>query len=262
MARSWRGDGPGFTIDWAGREWTLALDAPDPGLHAPGAGPMLALAALAARGRHDRTAFAPRQLAGFERHHGRIEATFLPADWSELTVRAAWAPFQDHGIDLEIQVSTRSVGQLRAVEVLIDSALGHPAGDQPRVVTARDRHAAGLSYDGREESVDDLATEPVPRSSDGWTCWDWDYAPSASHAAPAGWQVVMGRPEDVSRRILARGAATTFALFGHDLERGIVLRGRVRALVIPRAPGDEATGLRAIRVAYDAFCQEPPPLTT
>jgi hypothetical protein len=50
-------------------------------------------------------------------------------------------------------------------------------------------------------------------------------------------------------------------LFGHDLERGVVLRGRLRAIWLDQP--SNAEGLAALNeAAYDAFCSEPPPLTT
>ena len=45
-------------------------------------------------------------------------------------------------------------------------------------------------------------------------------------------------------------------LFGHDLEKGVILRGRMRALLIPRE-NDVKTAL----AAFDAFVQESPNLS-
>jgi len=46
-------------------------------------------------------------------------------------------------------------------------------------------------------------------------------------------------------------------LFSGDLEKGVILRGRVRGLLLPR-DGDQA----AAAAAFVAFAQSPPPLTT
>jgi hypothetical protein len=50
--------------------------------------------------------------------------------------------------------------------------------------------------------------------------------------------------------------AFRFRLFGHDLEKGVILRGRLRGLILPR-DGDEQIALEA----YDAFVKEPPNLS-
>ncbi|HMP59336.1 MAG TPA: hypothetical protein PKD86_08275, partial [Gemmatales bacterium] len=47
-----------------------------------------------------------------------------------------------------------------------------------------------------------------------------------------------------------------YRLFGHDLEKGVILRGRLRGLVLPR-DGDED----AARAAYAEFIKEPPNLS-
>jgi hypothetical protein len=52
------------------------------------------------------------------------------------------------------------------------------------------------------------------------------------------------------------GEQARFRLFGHDLEKGVILRGRLRGLIVTRA-GDEA----AAREAYRAFLREPPNLS-
>ncbi len=52
------------------------------------------------------------------------------------------------------------------------------------------------------------------------------------------------------------GQEVRFRLFGHDLEKGVILRGRLRGMVVPR-PVDEAVA----RAAYARFLREPPPLT-
>lgn len=50
--------------------------------------------------------------------------------------------------------------------------------------------------------------------------------------------------------------AFRYRLFGHDLEKGVILRGRLRGLVLPR-DGDED----AARAAFAEFVKEPPNLT-
>lgn len=58
---------------------------------------------------------------------------------------------------------------------------------------------------------------------------------------------------------LTRDAKTElirFKLFGHDLEKGVILRGRLRGMVLPRKRDEEA-----VRQEYGRFIKEPPNLT-
>ena len=262
MGCAWAGDGPAFTIEWGGRSWTLRTDVDRPGLYLTGRGPILGLAGLAARRRLDRNAFSGATLVACERHFDRIEATYLPPHWGELTLRAAWFPGAERAINLEIQVSARSVGELKAVEALVACDMGRSGPPACRVVTPRDRHCAGLSYDGREDPRDALETACLPRPGEVWPCWDWRRGGPVPDEPRV--LLVMGRPEDVSRKLIDPSGPTVFALFGHDLERGVVLRGRLRALWLdlPKPGADDAEVAHRVQVPYAEFCSEPPPLTT
>ena len=71
--------------------------------------------------------------------------------------------------------------------------------------------------------------------------------------------VEMVQANDCARRVLSKPAAGAFSidheLFGHDLEKGVVLRGRIRGIWIEsHSPEDE------IRRRYDEFLDEPPSL--
>jgi hypothetical protein len=71
----------------------------------------------------------------------------------------------------------------------------------------------------------------------------------------------MVHPDDVARRITESGKPTSvgnttrYGVFGHDLERGIVLRARLRG-VWTQSPTarDDALAM------FDQFRAEPPPL--
>lgn len=52
------------------------------------------------------------------------------------------------------------------------------------------------------------------------------------------------------------GRIIRFHLFGHDLEKGVILRGRLRGIIMPRE-GDEEEAQRA----YAQFLKEPPHLS-
>jgi hypothetical protein len=264
MARSWSGDGPEFDIAWGGRSWTLKVDGPRPGLRTsgPDAGPVLSLEGVAAPGRWDADAFSGATLVGFERRFERIEATYGPPGWGDLSIRAAWSPSGsgDEGIDLEIQLSAQSVGELKALEVKLASVLpelSKSSGRRKRWVEPRDARSARFSYDGREPDIHGLTTLPIP-----------DDDRLAPRVLPAPWPggasyVEIAHPHDVARRIAETikigtvGHTTRYGLFGHDLEKGVVLRGRLRGLwLISSTPEREALE------RYDEFLREPPPLGT
>ena len=48
-----------------------------------------------------------------------------------------------------------------------------------------------------------------------------------------------------------------YGLFGHDLEKGVIVRGRLRGLWIPCGDFDEMS-----REAFREFLETPPPLGT
>jgi hypothetical protein len=262
MTRSWDGTGPEFTLEWGGRPWTLKVDRPRPGLHIQGEaiGPLLGLEGIAAIGHYANDAFSGSTLVGFERRLHRIEATYAPPDWGDLTIRAAWGPWGDEGIDLEVQVSALSVDLLKALEVKLASVLPEPAasGRPKRWVEPRDARSASLSYDGREGDIRGLTTLPPAEES----------SPLAPRVIPGPWDdgwsyIEMVHPHDASRRITEAGKPTSlghttrYGLFGHDLERGVVLRARLRGIWTnsSRARGEALEH-------YEGFLNEPLPLGT
>lgn len=264
MTRTWAGSGPEFELEWGGRTWLLNLTDTQPGLKVRDetVGPVLSLEGIAAVSRSDPSVFGHASLVGFERRLERVEATFAPADWHELTIRAAWSPWGEagEGVDLEVQVSTRSVGLLKRVEVKLASILPEPAGSgarRKRWVEPRDARAAMLSYDGRESDVHELTTLP-PFEGDRL----------APRVLPGPWPdgstyVEIVHPHDAARRITetskvaSLGHTTRYGLFGHDLERGIVLRARLRGLWLT-----SKTPERDALERYEQFLKEPLPLGT
>lgn len=271
--RQWRGQGPEFTLNWAGREWTLDLSASDPGLRPIGdVSPtkLLCLHGLAQAGRSDPNAFNSTTLVGFEHHRSRVEAVYAPPDWGGLLIRAAWSPTPvTDGVDLEIQIGATSVGELKGVEVEVrgdctSELAGEPESDRPIWIEPRDAAAAALSYDGREplHLLRALWTLPIPATSPS------TLAPCISSPTehdPESCYVEMVQPNDVARRIkvypieggrLIRSAVSVrYALFGHDLEKGVILRARLRAVWIrSKTPEHDANAL------LEAFLGEPLPL--
>lgn len=222
-------------------------------------GRLLTLSGLAATGRREVGAFRKDDLIGVELLHSRLLATFAPRGWHGLTVRAAWGPSpQGEGLDLEIQASTSTVGELRRLEILVESTLTDTSDVRSMTVEPRDRLAALLSYDGREpaEILQRLTTRPIPTA---------DAHPFGPLAVPLGGSstyLEMVHPYDVSRRVVESPtdgstiAATRHALFGYDLEKGVVLRGRLRGVWMQEPHADRS----AIIDQHKRFLDEPPPL--
>ena len=67
----WRGTGPVFNLTWGGRDWTLKVDGPRPGLcleEGETSRRLLALDRLERPGCCDIDAFSGATLVGYERH--------------------------------------------------------------------------------------------------------------------------------------------------------------------------------------------------
>jgi hypothetical protein len=197
----------------------------------------------------------------------RIQATYQPADWGGLSVRASWSPtLEAQGLDLEIQVSASSVGELKAIEVFVASQFREPrraAGEAVGLwVQARDARSAALCFDGRVPASElrQLTVLPVPEKlapEATLTFSPWRDAP--------GNYLEMAHPQDVARRVTLGGGAlppspgfslgVRYGLFGHDLEKGVVLRGRLRGCWRPS--GSTAESCRTLLEEFHAM---PPPL--
>jgi hypothetical protein len=270
--RQWQGHGPEFTLSWGSRTWGLDLGRANPGLRPIGgdsATKLLCLEGLAQVGRSDLNAFNPMTLISFEHHRTRIEAVFAPTGWGGSIVRAAWSPTATaDGIDLEVQIGATSVDELKGVEVWVRGDRQDSLGDQSPVmgnwVEPRDAPSAAFSYDGRESlhALRALSTLPLPSSSP-FILRPWICAPNS--AEPDTHYIEMVQPNDVARRIACRplgaGASTRSdwsvrcALFGYDLEKGVILRARLRGIWIrSKSPENDANSL------LEEFLREPLPL--
>jgi hypothetical protein len=261
--------GPEWLLGRESRRWRLELDEINPGLSRPedpAHAKVLAMHSIATVGRCDDRAFHGASLVGIARHRGRVEVTFVPPGWDGLQIRAAWSPAPvGDGVDLEVQIHAATARVIERVEVGIRSEWGNGVAE-PRasLVEPRDVDSAALSYDGREspDTLQGLTTLPVPPSS--------PHALAPRFFAPPGsdrdtYYVEMIQPNDCARRIRhepaearpgpATALATWYGLFGHDLEKGVVLRARLRGLWIrSRSPDRDA------RACYEAFLSEPPAL--
>jgi hypothetical protein len=230
---------------------------------------VLALDGLSQAGRFDPAAFDPQSLTGSEITRGRLEALYQPRDWHGLAIRAAWSPTALHdGIDLEIQASAPSSAVFSRVEVHVSSRSPSRRGDSAalRVSTIEpgDRQSALNTADGDEAAM------IVPCFSGQLLAENRAFALQPLIVPVAGENsrlhyVEMAHPDDVVRRIIEVPAgdqpnppfafSRRYGLLGHDLEKGIVLRARMRGLWIDNESPEETA-----RSLYREFLSEPPPL--
>jgi hypothetical protein len=260
-----------YSLRWGGHPWILKLDHDRPGLRRPDLpqGSILALEGVAASGRSHPEALSGKTLIGAELFRSRVEATYAPPGWGKLKVRASWSPTPEgEGLDLEIQVSASSVDELRSVEVVVASRFLDPFQDTAHRyaswVQARDPRSAALSYDGREPARElrHLTTLPMPGPAEPAfepviTRTPWPEQP--------GDYLEMVHPQDVARRIILGkgsrkppagfGVGVRYGLFGLDLEKGVIVRGRLRGFWVPAGEIAEKS-----RIAFQEFLNLPPPL--
>lgn len=250
-----------YRIAWGGRKWYL--DPAVAGLRLEGAASgeaspwLLGLAGLAECGRCERDVFGPGSLMSVEHRFQRVAATYQPQGWGELTVRATWTPVAGGAaMDLEVQVNARSVGQLDTLEVLVESrwpATEAAEGAEPTSalrLQARDGEALSLTFDGRESASPPFDVAPLRADADpDAPLAPWE--PRGPEASRAYYE--LAHPYDESRR-LDGPESVRHALFGYDLERGVVLRGRIRG--VWTRSGEEAARL------FREFLTAPAPLTT
>lgn len=228
MSRPWIGAHGTYETIWGDRPWELRVNSPSPGLYAEGRGPLLGLDGVAATGRSDPHALSGATLQLCESRHGRVEATFAPPGWHDLFVRAAWTALDEATIDLELQVWANSVGALRALEVRTLSSLVLPTAPVgERRMAARDARAAALAFDGRDPEAATYLTATDDRLID---CQPWcGYV----RIWPGLCYIDLAHPDDISRRLTDSSGRVFNAFFGHDLEKGVVLRGRERGVWRP-----------------------------
>ncbi len=249
----WQGDGPDFTIECAGHRWTLRVQSPDPGLgcqEGRSVGHFLTLQGLTTsdhHGEHDWPFAEMSSLLECEKVRHRVQATYVLRDWPELHIRASWAPTVDnHGFDLEIQVSNLSRGVQQSLELTVGSFWIEQADRWPLSSTSEAPVSRGLEPKSSRTYPPRHCPDPL--------------------GVPGRYYAEMVRPGDCVRRQFdapvgsssaPRGTSIRHVFFGCDLEKGVVLRGRIRGCWIdsPVGPPDDE-----VRRLYEAFLSEPPPL--
>jgi hypothetical protein len=175
-------------------------------------------------------------LVEYERYRAAIRATFAPRAWSGLRVRASWWATSRDVVDLEVQVTASSVGELEGLEVGVVSRLG--SGVAPHDV----QHPSPTSLTALRLFLSPWAAEDV-------------YYAEMAHPDDVAKRVsseVHGSP---GRRPPGHGYSTRHALFGLELEKGVVLRARLRGCWFQSANPEQAAA-----ALYEEFLREPPPL--
>lgn len=246
MSGHWVADAADYRRDWAGRRWHLRVDGRGPGLVEDGGhlGPLLSLGGISDRQRANPTPLNGGCLVGHESLFDRVESLYAPEGWGTLRVRATWSPRGEDGMDLEIQVQAFTVGDLEEVEVHVTSRL-----DPSRV-----EELPGLGPDRLARLREAGVTLPI-RSDAAFpplltTLESSDRGPS--------YYLEMIHPDDGTRRnVDGDRGAIRYALLGHDLERGVIVRGRLRGVWLAERPDAEEVARH-----LEAFLREPPPLGT
>ena len=277
MTRRWHSTPHGYDLKHAGLTGILKLDESNPGLRnvtppfADGCtewpGPLLALRSAQASGKRP-----GKVQVGNERPSQRLRNNTVdiqlaaPRNWPT-RLHLYWGARYAGQIELQVLASTPE--PIEGLEVLTFSQVpfsevmvpvGHNTTqwidlqDAARVhrnwlVVPRDSAAASLSLDGR-----------FPRFGE-MTIWSAYRIPVVLFRPPnQQWSYVeMSHPEDCSRIIarVRRGSAQVcFGLFGLDLEKGVILRGRVRAAFI-----DRKDDMEHVAELYHEFSVADPPLS-
>lgn len=202
----------------------------------------------------------------------RVRTRVVDVQWDTsrrcpVRLQVYWSATSDRQLDLEVLATT--LDPFERCEVLTLSRVPHAAvfvlagadRDDPRwvevmvgqsgtrLVLPRDREAAKLSLDGRAPCFGDMLL------AGPYACplvlyrpigHDWSY-------------VEMSSPDDCARIIACRTrnrAEVNFGLFGLDLEKGVILRGRVRGVFIARNQDTDRA-----RDLYAEFAGESPHLS-
>jgi hypothetical protein len=109
---------------------------------------------------------------------------------------------------------------------------------------------------------DDLAVQTRSTLGAGEVIVDDSVTPGILIYRPAGSQLSYAEfchPHDgiaLTTKTDAGITSARFRLFGHDLEKGVILRGRLRGILVPRA-----VDVAAAQAAYARFLTETPNLT-
>lgn len=249
--------------DVAHGTWAVRWAGVTPGLYCKPAGqtnwagPLLGALALTAQGRGEAGNLNDACLTQIDVVRDRVELSFQPPGWHETSVRFAWSPAGPGQFDLQVQASTRSIDILSGVEVGVISSTGtgEPGTPSKWLVAHRDEAAALRALDGRQAAwLNSQVGFEVDSSVTGHG-EDREWPPTLLAGLPF---LETAHPFDISRRYRSTDgqAQLTWAL-GFDMERGTILRARLRGRLV--AP-NEQTDWTALHNWQSAFMAEPLPL--
>jgi hypothetical protein len=275
---TWRATERGFTLDGNGLSGELILRGNELGLRrvsSPRFGrpdlsarPLL-LAVQSAAASH-RPLFTVGSAGALPecRVRGRlVDVQLDPTDRCPVRMHIYWKATEPSQLDMEVLAS--SVQVLHDLEVLTMSRFPsgevlirvpgtnsgwlnvHDAGvlGSKWLVFSRDRTAGIMSLDGRSPAAHSTTLAGFYRQPLIL------YRPSGRR-----WSYVeMSRPDDCVRIIVGierHGATASFGLFGLDIEKGVILRGRVRGIFVARA-----NDVRTCLHLFSRFAAESPRLS-
>lgn len=276
---TWRVAPGGYVLRQQGLSASLTFRGPTPGLRhvSPPCGesplrwpgPVLAVRAVLVAGRRPFRVGSRASRPTHRLRTGVVDVHFEPSRPCPVRLHLYWSDATDEQLDLEVLVSSLDPFQhlevltlsrvpratvLLPVPVNSDELEWLDVGSMPGrgtqwLAVPRDRETDGSGPDGRPpELAEMILARPYafPVALYRPTGQDWSY-------------VEMSRSEDCAR-ILARTARSrvdvSFGLFGLDTEKGVILRGRVRAVFIPRDQDTERG-----RELWKQFMTEPPHLS-
>lgn len=193
-------------------------------------GPILGGLGLTAAGRSDIGQTNQKTLVQVEVVQNRVEMIFLPPTWYETKIRLCWWPTAQGQFDLMTEVSTRSVGLLKGVELGIVSIISDLPETRPVWIEEfHDQNAAMRSIDGREADWIKNQTSFEPNNSSGESNPSSPWSACLNYADHKIKILETVHPDDVSRCFRDKnGKLSRTWTFGYDMERGVVFRGRHR----------------------------------
>lgn len=277
MAQRWQDTPDGYSLNHAELTAELVLTRHTPGLRnmslgsgATGlrwAGPILGVQSLQASGKHLGRVGAEGALLERRLRRNVVDAQFRATKRWPARLHLYWKATTAGQIDLEVLVATPqpleklevvTVGHVPCAEAMVPvsgkrtSWVGIHAATQfgsRSLVLPRDRAVALFSMDGRTPRFGETVLAPA-----------YGYPIVVYRLRNPDWSYVeMSHPEDCARivaRVDAAVARVSFGLFGLDLEKGVILRGRVRGIFVPRrADLDQAMEL------FKRFLAQKPPLS-
>lgn len=271
MTCTWNSGPTGFTLLSQSLAGELALEGDSPGLRrmvrrsgksrAPVSANLLSVRSVEILGQSSSCTPPPGTLSSTRVRGSIIDVFIEPSRRCSVGLQLYWSCSSSSQLDLEVLAkSAQPVESFEVLtescytsgEVLIPATSGWVAvQDAARLgaeylVFARDREAGAMSLDGRypadqSETLAGFYRKPIvlyrpPRQR-------WSYAELTT-------------PESCVRLVskLERSkTSVSFGLFGADLEKGVIFRGLVRGVFLPRA-GDTRHSLRQ----FTRLCNERP----